>query len=322
MGGCYSAKPTDKENEEAADDFVNPYTHIPSKSYPIQLVKQATDNFSEVHCVGEGACGKVYECMIERVHVAVKRSTSPTSGQIVAFENEIKYLSQMDHVNVIRLLGYAISRDDYILIYEYMSKNSLSTLLSDQRETLDWSSRVDIIKGIANGLNYLHNVATVNLIHRDIKPQNILLDDTMVPKIADFGTVRDVMDNSPADALGTFGYLDPTYLASGRLSSKVDVYSFGVIILEMLTGMKAVDKDKDYLHIAKAVWTKFTGGESMALADHSLLNMVGQDEFQRMLTIGLLCVQETVNKRPSSEELVLMLENSSITLAQPSWPPV
>nr|GEW09849.1 putative serine/threonine-protein kinase [Tanacetum cinerariifolium] len=132
--------------------------------------------------------------------------------------------------------------------------------------------------------------------------QNILLDDTMVPKIAHFGTVRDVMDNSSVTALGTIGYLDPTFLSNGWLSSKVHVYSFGVIILEMLTGMKVVDED--YLHIAKAVWEKFEGGESMALADQSLLNMVGQDEFQRMLTIGLLCVQAIVNKRPSSEVLV------------------
>nr|GEY49514.1 G-type lectin S-receptor-like serine/threonine-protein kinase At4g27290 isoform X1 [Tanacetum cinerariifolium] len=145
---------------------------------------------------------RVHDCMIEGVHIAVKRLTSPTRGQIVAFENEITYLSQTDHVNVIRLLRYSVSSDDYILIYEYMS-NSLSTLLFDQRETLDWSSIVDIIKGIANGLNYLHNVASVKLIHRDIKPQNILLDDTMVPKIADYGTVRDVMDNSPVTALGT-----------------------------------------------------------------------------------------------------------------------
>nr|GFA92118.1 probable LRR receptor-like serine/threonine-protein kinase At1g56140 [Tanacetum cinerariifolium] len=120
-----------------------------------------------------------------------------------------------------------------------------------QRETLNWSSIVDIIKGIANGLNYLHNVASVKLINRDIKPQNILLDDTMVPKIADFGTVRDVMDNSLVTTLGTIGYLDPTFLSNRRLSSKVDVYSFGVIILEMLTGMKVVDED--YLHIAQAI---------------------------------------------------------------------
>nr|GFA92119.1 S-locus lectin protein kinase family protein [Tanacetum cinerariifolium] len=131
-------------------------------------------------------------------------------------------------------------------------------------------------------------IASVKLIHRDIRPQNILLDDTMVPKIAEFGTVRDVMDNSPVIALGTIGYLDPTFLSNGRLSSKVDVYSFGVIILEMLTGMKVVDED--YLHIAKAVWEKFEGGESMVIADQSLLNMVGQDVFQRMLTIGLWCV--------------------------------
>nr|GFA19516.1 G-type lectin S-receptor-like serine/threonine-protein kinase B120 [Tanacetum cinerariifolium] len=222
--------------------------HILLKSYPIQHVIQATHNFSEAHCVGEGACGKVYDCMIEGVHVAVKRSTSPTRGQIVAFENEITYLSQMDHVNVIKLLGCSVSSDDYILIYEYMS-NSLSTLLS--------------------GMYYC-------------------------------------------------GHLDPTFFSNGRLSSKVDVYSFGVIILEMLTEMKVVDED--YLHIAKAVWEKFEGGESMALADESLLNMVGQDEFQRMLTIGLLCVQEIVNKRPSSEVLVLMLENSSMELPKPSMP--
>nr|GFA41369.1 putative cysteine-rich receptor-like protein kinase 43 isoform X2 [Tanacetum cinerariifolium] len=118
------------------------------------------------------------------------------------------------------------------------------------RETLDLSSIVNIIKGIANGLDYLHNVASVKLIHRDIKPQNNLLDDIMVPKIADFGTVRDVMDNSPVTAPGTIGYLDPTFLSNGLLSSKVDVYSFDVIILEMLTGMKVLDED--YLHIAKA----------------------------------------------------------------------
>nr|GEY07130.1 cysteine-rich receptor-like protein kinase 2 [Tanacetum cinerariifolium] len=120
----------------------------------------------------------------------------------------------------------------------------VNAVKGDWRETLDWSSIVDIIKGIANGLNYLHNVASVKLIHRDIKPQNILLDDTMVPKIADYGTVRDVMDNSPVTALGTIsGYLDPTFLSNGRLSSKV--------------------------------WEKFEGGESMVLADQSMLNMRG-----------------------------------------------
>ncbi|PWA52015.1 phosphorylase kinase, gamma catalytic subunit [Artemisia annua] len=237
---------TIEEVTQATEEFINPYSNIQSRSYPIGIVQEATNDFSENLIIGRGGYGNVYACTIDGIDVAVKRLTQDSSQGVLEFENEISFLSGLDHENVIKLVGYSVSPAEKIIIYEFMSNNSLASLLFDdtKRKRLAWSTRVKIIRGIANGLNYLHNEAAKNLIHRDIKAGNILLDNNMIAKIADFGTAKNAnMLDNPSPPKGTTGYWDPHYYADGKLSRKSDVYSFGVIILEMLTGKKSILED-------------------------------------------------------------------------------
>ncbi|KAK6914364.1 Leucine-rich repeat [Dillenia turbinata] len=217
----------------------------------IQVLQQVTNNFSEVNILGRGGFGVVYRGeMHDGTKIAVKRMESVAMGTkgMNEFQAEIAVLTKVRHRHLVALLGYCINGNERLLVYEYMPQGTLWQHLFDWQEhgytPLTWKQRVTIALDVARGVEYLHGLAQQSFIHRDLKPSNILLGDDMRAKVADFGLVKNAPDGKysvETRLAGTFGYLAPEYAATGRVTTKVDVYAYGVVLMELITGRKALD---------------------------------------------------------------------------------
>ncbi|KAD3066890.1 hypothetical protein E3N88_34770 [Mikania micrantha] len=213
--------------------------------FDFNTIANATDNFSDECKLGEGGFGPVYKGILEDgKEIAVKRHSRESKQGLVEFQNEVKCIAKLQHRNLVKLLGCCIDEDERILIYEYMPNKSLNYFIFDERKrnSMDWSKRYSIIIGIARGLLYLHQDSRLRIIHRDLKASNILLDKDMNPRISDFGLARS-MEGSDGRAntirvMGTYGYMAPEYTIDGIYSTKSDVFSFGVLMLEIISGKK------------------------------------------------------------------------------------
>ncbi|GAA0140069.1 hypothetical protein LIER_01492 [Lithospermum erythrorhizon] len=218
----------------------------------IHVLQQVTDNFSEQNVLGRGGFGVVYKGELpDGTKIAVKRMESGPMGSkgMNEFQAEIAVLTKVRHRHLVALLGYCINGSERLLVYEYMPQGTLSQHLFEWQENgyqpLNWKQRVTIALDVARGVEYLHSLAQQSFIHRDLKPSNILLGDDMRAKVADFGLVRNAPDGKysvETRLAGTFGYLAPEYAATGRVTTKVDVYAFGVVLMEIITGRKALDE--------------------------------------------------------------------------------
>ncbi|KAF9662951.1 hypothetical protein SADUNF_Sadunf18G0107600 [Salix dunnii] len=217
----------------------------------IEVLRQVTDNFSENNILGKGGFGVVYKGeMHDGTKIAVKRMESGAMGTkgMNEFQAEIAVLTKVRHRHLVALLGSCINGNERLLVYEYMPQGTLAQHLFEWQELgyppLTWKQRITIALDVARGVEYLHSLAQQSFIHRDLKPSNILLGDDMRAKVADFGLVKNAPDGKysmETRLAGTFGYLAPEYAATGRVTTKVDVYAFGVILMEVMTGRKALD---------------------------------------------------------------------------------
>nr|KYP56029.1 putative receptor protein kinase TMK1 [Cajanus cajan] len=218
---------------------------------PIEVLRQVTNNFSEENILGRGGFGVVYKGELhDGTKIAVKRMESVAMGNkgLNEFQAEIAVLSKVRHRHLVALLGFCINGNERLLVYEYMPQGTLTQHLFEWREhgytPLTWKQRVVVALDVARGVEYLHSLAQQSFIHRDLKPSNILLGDDMRAKVADFGLVKHAPDGKysvETRLAGTFGYLAPEYAATGRVTTKVDVYAFGVVLMELITGRKALD---------------------------------------------------------------------------------
>ncbi|XP_019432341.1 PREDICTED: LOW QUALITY PROTEIN: G-type lectin S-receptor-like serine/threonine-protein kinase At1g67520 [Lupinus angustifolius] len=299
------------------------------KVFSYASVMEATDNFSSENKLGQGGFGPVYKGILPTGReVAVKR-LSKTSGQgVVEFKNELKLICELQHMNLVQLIGCCICEHERILIYEYMSNKSLDFFLFDSTRSklLNWSKRFNIIEGISQGLLYLHKYSRVKIIHRDLKAGNILLDENMNPKISDFGMARMfTLQESTVNTnriVGTYGYMSPEYVMEGVFSTKSDIYSFGVLLLEIVSGRKNNSfYDVEHpLNLVGHAWELWKDGVCLKLMDPSLNGMFDPDEAQRCIHVGLLCVEHYAKDRPDMSDIISMLTNKSVAITMPTRP--
>ncbi|KAB2067311.1 hypothetical protein ES319_A09G218100v1 [Gossypium barbadense] len=223
----------------------------------IEVLREVTDNFSEANILGKGGFGIVYKGVLhDETQIAVKRMECVGKGTkgMSEFQAEIAVLSKVRHRHLVALLGYCINGNERLLVYEYMPRGTLSQHLFRRisGSPLTWKQRLTIALDVARGVEYLHSLAQQSFIHRDLKPSNILLGDDMRAKVADFGLVRNAPDGKHSvetRLAGTFGYLAPEYATTGRVTTKVDVYAFGVVLMELITGRKALDETLPEAHL-------------------------------------------------------------------------
>ncbi|KAJ4798623.1 Serine/threonine-protein kinase [Rhynchospora pubera] len=280
-------------------------------------ILQATDNFSITNKLGEGGFGIVYKGqLLCGQEIAVKRLSMDSLQGLNEFMNEVLLITKLQHRNLVRLLGCCIDNNERMLIYEYMTNKSLDFYIFDatRRASLNWTARLEIVIGIARGLLYLHQDSRFNVIHRDLKAANVLLDEQMNPKISDFGTARLFKREqgiiNTETVIGTRGYMSPEYVLEGVISVKSDVYSFGVLILEIISGKK----NQGNQNLLAYAWKLWEEGNSFTLLDEAVKCSVSETELRRYVQMALLCVQESPDDRPSMSAFFTML--SSDTLLQ------
>ncbi|XP_039140057.1 receptor-like serine/threonine-protein kinase SD1-8 [Dioscorea cayenensis subsp. rotundata] len=289
---------------------------------------EATHNFAKTNILGKGGFGLVYKGKLaEGREIAVKRLSRNSTQGIDEFENEVAFIAKLQHCNLVRLLGYCIKGDEKILVYEYMPNRSLDAFLFDKEkgDHLDWKTRFHIIEGIARGLLYLHQDSRLRIIHRDLKASNILLDIEMNPKISDFGLARNFGDRETMiktrKVVGTYGYMAPEYALDGVFSMKSDVFSFGVLILEIISGQRnRVFLSNPHLYLLGRAWRLWNDGKVLDLLDPLICNSFSVTQVMRCINIGLLCVQEKPEDRPIMSSVVIMIGNDDAPLLEPKEP--
>ncbi|XP_050212586.1 cysteine-rich receptor-like protein kinase 29 isoform X2 [Mercurialis annua] len=293
-----------------------------------ETIKISTDNFSEEKKLGEGGFGSVYKGTLPKGEdIAVKRLSNESRQGDIEFKNEVLLVAKLQHRNLARLLGFCLQGIERLLIYEFVPNASLDRFIFDPVRCveLNWEMRYKIIVGIARGLLYLHEDSRLRIIHRDLKASNILLDEDMNPKISDFGMARlFIMDQTHSNTsriVGTFGYMAPEYAMHGQFSVKSDVFSFGVLILEIVSGVRnsCFCNEENVEDLLSFAWRHWRNGTSSNLVDRNL-KTGSMAEIMKCIHIGLLCVQENIGERPTMASVVLMLSSHSHTLPVPARP--
>ncbi|XP_060214707.1 G-type lectin S-receptor-like serine/threonine-protein kinase At4g27290 [Lycium barbarum] len=290
--------------------------------FQLSTITRATNNFSDNNKIGEGGFGPVYKGVLEEgQEIAVKRLSRTSMQGLDEFKNEVIYIAKLQHRNLVKLLGCCIQGEEKMLIYEYMPNKSLDSYIFDKTKStlLDWPMRFDIISGIARGLLYLHQDSRLRIIHRDLKASNVLLDTDMNPKISDFGMARSVAGNEmgakTCNVVGTHGYMSPEYAVDGIFSIKSDVFSFGVLLLEIVSGNRNrgfVHQDHN-LNLIGHAWKLYKEDRSLELTDEQLLaDSCHFSQVLRSIEVGLLCVQQCPEDRPNMSSVVQMLSNDNL----------
>ncbi|KAF8009498.1 hypothetical protein BT93_J0485 [Corymbia citriodora subsp. variegata] len=297
--------------------------------YDFAAIAVATNHFSQTNKLGAGGFGSVYKGTLSTgQEVAVKRLSKYSGQGPDEFMNEVILIARLQHRNLVGLAGCCIEGDERILIYEYMPNKSLDYLIFDHERSssLAWKRRFDIVLGIARGLLYLHQDSKLQVIHRDLKTSNILLDADLNPKISDFGLARifqgDDTEEETRRIVGTYGYMSPEYAFDGKFSVKSDVFSFGVLLLEIVSSKKNRGfQHPDHHHtLLGHAWMLWSEGRAMELIDESIRTSFVESQAKRYIQVGLLCVQKFPEDRPTMSSVVFMLANEGATLPQPKEP--
>ncbi|KAF7852320.1 hypothetical protein BT93_L4613 [Corymbia citriodora subsp. variegata] len=322
-----------KRNNVEEDPIVgNKISELHSLQFDVGAIKAATDYFSNHNKLGEGGFGPVYRGTLPCGRkIAAKRLSQSSKQGVQEFKNEVELVAKLLHRNLVRLLGFAMEREETILVYEHVPNGSLDQLLFDPQQSiqLDWSARRKIMLGVARGLLYLHEDSRLRIIHRDLKASNILLDENLNPKISDFGMARifgaEQTQGRTNRIVGTYGYMSPEYAMYGQFSIKSDVFSFGVLMLEIITGKKnqySYSSD-DGAGLLDYVWEHWRIGAPLEIVDPTINESYSVNEVIRCIHISLLCVQNDKEARPAMVTVVLMLSSAdSISLPVPVQPTI
>ncbi|CAM0906144.1 unnamed protein product [Alopecurus aequalis] len=299
--------------------------------YDFSQIVDATDNFSPDKILGEGGFGPVYKGVFpDGQKVAIKKLAARSRQGLVEFKNEIQLVAKLQHRHLVRLLGCCVHDEEKILIYEYMTNKSLDYFIFDpiRRTSLNWMKRFEIIKGIAQGLIYLHEHSRMRIIHRDLKASNILLDSELNPKISDFGMARifpsDATQEKASRLVGTYGYMAPEYAFEGLLSIKSDVFSFGVLLLEIISGKRSAgfqySEGGEFPNLLQYAWQMWKEGRWHEFIDQSFGDEYEPGDMMNCLALALMCVQVKAVDRPTMSDIVAMLSSNDITVPEPRQP--
>uniref|UniRef100_A0A6M2ED23 Protein kinase domain-containing protein n=1 Tax=Populus davidiana TaxID=266767 RepID=A0A6M2ED23_9ROSI len=301
------------------------------KQFSFETLLSATKDFHPTHKLGEGGFGPVYKGKLDDGReIAVKKLSHSSNQGKKEFMNEAKLLARVQHRNIVNLLGYCAHGVEKLLVYEYVANESLDKLLfkSDKRGQLDWKKRYNIIIGIARGLLYLHQDSHSCIIHRDIKASNILLDDKWVPKIADFGMARLFPEDQThvnTRVAGTNGYMAPEYVMHGHLSVKADVFSFGVLVLELISGQRKSTFSQQHAEAQNLLdwaYKLHKKNRSLEIMDPVLASSAAAEQVKTCVHIGLLCTQGDPQLRPDMRRIVVLLSKKTCSLEEPARPGV
>ncbi|KAI9121963.1 hypothetical protein K1719_006652 [Acacia pycnantha] len=293
--------------------------HIAAQTFTFRELAIATKNFRTESLLGEGGFGRVYKGRLESSNqvVAIKQLDRDGLQGNREFLVEVLMLSLLHHPNLVNLIGYCADGDQRLLVYEYMPLGSLEDHLYDispAKKRLDWNTRMKIAAGAAKGLEYLHDKANPPVIYRDLKCSNILLGEGYNPKLSDFGLAKlgPVGENTHVSTrvMGTYGYCAPEYAMTGQLTLKSDVYSFGIVLLEIITGRKAIDSSKAAGEQNLVAWARplFKDRRKFSqMADPMLQGQYPPRGLYQALAVAAMCVQEQANMRPVIADVVTAL---------------
>ncbi|KAF8690581.1 hypothetical protein HU200_040948 [Digitaria exilis] len=277
-------------------------------------LKLATDNFSPQNLLGKGGYGPVYKgTLADGRMIAVKHLAQSSQQGKSQFLAEYATISAVQHRNLVKLHGCCIDSNTHLLVYEYLENGSLDrALFGDSSLKLDWSTRFEIILGIARGLSYLHEDSSIRIVHRDIKASNVLLDNDLTPKVSDFGLAKLYDENkshvSTTRIAGTFGYLAPEYAMRGHLTEKADVFAFGVVALETVSGRSNTDNplEERNIYLLEQAWGMYEGKQPLRIMDPRLEEF-DTEEALRVIHVALICTQGSPHQRPTMSRVVAML---------------
>ncbi|CAN6684350.1 unnamed protein product [Malus baccata var. baccata] len=320
--GCFSflsGRIVNKSRKPGSDiDEVSGIHNV--KLFTYKELRIATEDFSPANKIGEGGFGSVYKGQLkDRKFAAIKVLSAESRQGVKEFLTEIDVISKIKHENLVELFGCCVEGNQRILVYNYLENNSLEQNLIGGSSTLQfsWRTRREICNGIACGLAFLHEEVRPHIIHRDIKASNILLDKDLMPKISDFGLAKLIppnMTHVSTRVAGTIGYLAPEYAIRGQLTRKADIYSFGVLLMEIVSGRCNTNTrlpiDEQYL--LERTWKLYERRELVGLVDTSLDGDFDAEEACRFLKIGLLCTQDSPKLRPSMSTVVKMLKGEKV----------
>ncbi|XP_044977092.1 leucine-rich repeat receptor protein kinase HPCA1-like [Hordeum vulgare subsp. vulgare] len=286
-----------------------------ARFFSFEELKSCTDNFADSHEIGAGGYGKVYKgTLVDGIRVAIKRAQSGSMQGAPEFKNEIELLSRVHHRNLVSLIGFCFQQGEQMLVYEFVAGGTLRENLAVRGTYLGWKKRLRIALGSARGLAYLHELADPPIIHRDIKSTNILLDENLKAKVADFGLSKLVADTEKGhvstQVKGTLGYLDPEYYMTQQLSEKSDVYSFGVVMLELVSGRQPIEKGK---YVVREVRQAIDPADRdyyglRAILDPAIRDAARTPGFRRFVQLAMQCVDESAAARPTMGTVVKEVE--------------
>ncbi|KAJ8765761.1 hypothetical protein K2173_014883 [Erythroxylum novogranatense] len=301
------------------------------KRFAWRELQLATDNFSEKNILGQGAFGKVYKGVLpDNTKIAVKRLTDFESpGGDAAFQREVEMISFAVHKNLLRLIGFCTTQTERLLVYPYMQNLSVAYRLRERKPeepVLDWETRKRVALGAARGLEYLHEHCNPKIIHRDVKAANVLLDEDFEAVVGDFGLAKLVdvrKTNVTTQVRGTMGHIAPEYLSTGKSSERTDVFGYGIMLLELVTGQRAIDfsrleEEDDVLlldHVKKLEREKRLD----AIVDRNLNKNYDIQDVEMMIQVALLCTQASPEDRPAMSDVVRMLEGEGLAERWEEW---
>ncbi|XP_028788487.1 proline-rich receptor-like protein kinase PERK1 [Neltuma alba] len=291
-----------------------------SKStFTYEELARATDGFSDANLLGQGGFGYVHRGILPNgKEVAVKQLKAGSGQGEREFQAEVEIISRVHHKHLVSLVGYCITGTQRLLVYEFVPNNTLEFHLHGKgRPTMDWPTRLKIALGSAKGLAYLHEDCHPKIIHRDIKAANILLDFKFEAKVADFGLAKftsDINTHVSTRVMGTFGYLAPEYASSGKLTDKSDVFSFGVMLLELITGRRPVDSGHTFMEDGLVDWARPVLARALedenfdSVVDPRLQHEYDPNEMARMVACAAACIRHSAKRRPRMSQVVRALE--------------